>query len=221
MLAHPRSVVRELSVEALTHCQRPAISEATRRWGGTETAEKSVVTDICLDTPGEGATHEQRTKFTATRIGNDRVRRGRSRFRGITPRQADAQEAQPAKSDTTSNQGTIELEPIDVRGAQEKPNTLQPATGIDRLPGKVQGIPQTVAVIPQTINHEHLATTVSQVTQYVPAIRLATGEGNGGMNGDQFRILRYVLSEETLSPWSSINKIKQSLVVDARQCKHP
>ena len=32
------------------------------------------------------------------------------------------------------------------------------------------------------------AATINQVLQYVPGITVATGEGNGGINGDQFRI---------------------------------
>jgi catecholate siderophore receptor len=32
------------------------------------------------------------------------------------------------------------------------------------------------------------ASTVDQVLQYVPGITVATGEGNGGITGDQFRI---------------------------------
>lgn len=67
-------------------------------------------------------------------------------------------------------------------------NTLQAGTGIDRLPGPVKEIPQTITVIPQTVIQEQQATTVSQVLQYVPGVTVSTGEGGGGITGDQFRI---------------------------------
>lgn len=67
-------------------------------------------------------------------------------------------------------------------------NTLQTGTGLDRLPGPIQSIPQTITVIPQVVIQQQQATTVNQVLQYVPGITVATGEGNGGITGDQFRI---------------------------------
>ena len=68
------------------------------------------------------------------------------------------------------------------------PNTLQSGTGLDRLPGTLQSTPQTVTVIPQVTIQQQQATTIDQVLRYVPGITVATGEGNGGMNGDAFRI---------------------------------
>jgi catecholate siderophore receptor len=67
-------------------------------------------------------------------------------------------------------------------------NSLQRTTGLSRLSDKLQSTPQTVTVIPQLVIEQQQATTVNQVLQYVPGITVATGEGNGGINGDQFRI---------------------------------
>lgn len=67
-------------------------------------------------------------------------------------------------------------------------NSLQQGTGLNRLPGPLQGTPQTVTVIPRLVIEQQQATTVNQVLQYVPGITVATGEGNGGITGDQFRI---------------------------------
>jgi catecholate siderophore receptor len=67
-------------------------------------------------------------------------------------------------------------------------NALQITTDLNRVPDTLQSTPQTVIVIPQVMIEQQQATTVDQVLQYVPGITVATGEGNGGINGDQFRI---------------------------------
>lgn len=67
-------------------------------------------------------------------------------------------------------------------------NSLQRGTGLNRLPDSLQSTPQTITVIPQLVIEQQQAATINQVLQYVPGITVATGEGNGGINGDQFRI---------------------------------
>ena len=85
----------------------------------------------------------------------------------------------------------VELGPVRV-GADEEadagPNVLHHGTTLDRLPGDLQDTPQTVTVIPQVVIQQQQATTIDQVLKYVPGVTVATGEGNGGMNGDAFRI---------------------------------
>lgn len=67
-------------------------------------------------------------------------------------------------------------------------NTLQSGTGIGRLPGSVQSIPQVVNVIPQAQIKQQNSTSVEQTLRNVPGVTVAIGEGGGGFNGDQFRI---------------------------------
>ena len=67
-------------------------------------------------------------------------------------------------------------------------NSLDAGTGIGRLPGTIQDTPQTVNVIGQTQIREENITTLDQALRSVPGVTVAIGEGNGGMNGDQFRI---------------------------------
>jgi catecholate siderophore receptor len=67
-------------------------------------------------------------------------------------------------------------------------NSLQRSTGLSRLSDSLQSTPQTVTVIPRLVIEQQQAATINQVLQYVPGITVATGEGGGGINGDQFRI---------------------------------
>ena len=67
-------------------------------------------------------------------------------------------------------------------------NTLQSGTGIGRLPGSVQSTPQAITVISQKQLKEQQINTLDQALRTVPGITLSSGEGNGGMVGDQFRI---------------------------------
>lgn len=67
-------------------------------------------------------------------------------------------------------------------------NTLQSGTGLGRLQGTVQDTPQTVTVVTQQRIQEQNLTTVDQALRTVPGITVTSGEGNGGFNGDQFRI---------------------------------
>ena len=67
-------------------------------------------------------------------------------------------------------------------------NTLQSGTGLGRLPGTLQDMPQTVNVVSQKQIEEQNITTLDQALRNVPGVTVAIGEGGGGMNGDQFRI---------------------------------
>lgn len=68
-------------------------------------------------------------------------------------------------------------------------NTLQGNFGgISRLPGRVQDIPQTITVINQQTLRQQGVTTLDQALRNVPGVTVNSGEGNGGQNGDQFRI---------------------------------
>ncbi len=72
--------------------------------------------------------------------------------------------------------------PADTGNVNAKP------TGISRLPDTVKDTPRVVNVVPEEIIEQQKATTLEQVLRNVPGITISTGEGNGGQNGDQFRI---------------------------------
>ncbi len=86
--------------------------------------------------------------------------------------------------------GAVALPTIDVGGtAPASPtNPLRAQTGLGRLPGPVQDIPQSVAVIPREVLQQQNATTLEQALRNVPGITSTVGEGGGGVNGDQLRI---------------------------------
>lgn len=67
-------------------------------------------------------------------------------------------------------------------------NTNQSGTGLGRLPGTLQDMPQTVNVVPQQQIEQQKISTLDQALRNVPGVTVAIGEGGGGMNGDQFRI---------------------------------
>ena len=79
------------------------------------------------------------------------------------------------------------LPAVTVNG-QTPENTNEASTGIARLPGTVRETPRVINVVPQEIIEQQRATSLEQVLKNVPGITLSTGEGNGGQNGDQFRI---------------------------------
>ena len=92
-----------------------------------------------------------------------------------------------AQSLPPGDAAAIPLPTIDVQG-QEAPNTLTRSTGVSRLPGTVQETPQTINVVPREILEQQNVTTLDQALRNVPGITASIGEGNGGVNGDQFRI---------------------------------
>lgn len=95
--------------------------------------------------------------------------------------------AQPAQPAPPAEAAGLQLPTIDVQG-QEPPNTLQRPTGLARLPGTVQETPQTINVVPREVLEQQNVTTLEQALRNVPGITAFAGEGNGGVQGDQFRI---------------------------------
>jgi len=67
-------------------------------------------------------------------------------------------------------------------------NTNEAPTGISRLPETVKETPKTINVVPKQLIEQQQATSLEQILKNVPGITISTGEGNGGLNGDQFRI---------------------------------
>lgn len=84
----------------------------------------------------------------------------------------------------------VNLDELSVIGANGgyQPNTLSVGTGLSRLPGRVQDTPQAITVVPGEVIRQQQATTLEQALRNVPGITVSAGEGNGGLNGDQFRI---------------------------------
>lgn len=80
----------------------------------------------------------------------------------------------------------LELGPLRVEDQNQMP--LRQESGIARLPGTVQDIPQTINVIPRIVLEQQAVTTLDQALRNVPGITLGVGEGGGAFNGDQFRI---------------------------------
>jgi len=83
-------------------------------------------------------------------------------------------------------EGSVELSPITVEG--NSPNALNATTGLARLPGTIQDTPQIVNVISQQTLQEQNVTTLEEALRNVPGVTQAIGEGNGGLNGDQFKL---------------------------------
>ena len=106
-------------------------------------------------------------------------------FFGAT-NQAYAQEVTAAP---TSDDAAVQLPASTIEGAREPTsNALKAQTELDRLPDSLQSTPQTITVIPQVVIEQQHATTIDQVLKYVPGVTVSSGEGNGGISGDQFRI---------------------------------
>ena len=98
--------------------------------------------------------------------------------------------AKPASRPVSANRQSKPAEPRPqaASSALSPGNSLQRTTGLSRLSDSLQSTPQTVTVIPRLVIEQQQAATINQVLQYVPGITVSTGEGGGGINGDQFRI---------------------------------
>lgn len=96
----------------------------------------------------------------------------------------------PTGANTQNDQeGEISLDTVEVRDqAAADGNTNLATLGIARMPATVQDTPQTINVVPQELIQQQQITTLGQALQNVPGITMSTGEGNGGANGDMFRI---------------------------------
>ncbi|MEO3474284.1 TonB-dependent siderophore receptor [Roseomonas sp. CAU 1739] len=95
---------------------------------------------------------------------------------------AGAQTAESGQPDAA-----VALPQISVQGAQPE-NTLQGATGLGRMPGRIEDQPQTIQVIPQEIMRQQSVTTLGEALRNVPGVTASAGEGGGGVAGDQLRI---------------------------------
>jgi catecholate siderophore receptor len=86
----------------------------------------------------------------------------------------------------------VQLEQITVEGGSggtsSSPNTNQATTDLGRLPGRVRDTPQVVNVVTQETMQQQNAQTLDQILRNVPGVTMASGEGNGGLAGDQFKI---------------------------------
>lgn len=97
---------------------------------------------------------------------------------------AGAQEADTVPAPTSE---AMDLPPVVVEAGQEA-NTLRTPTGIGRLPGTVQDTPQVIQVITEETLRQQGVNSLDQALRNVPGITVSSGEGRGGLNGDQFRI---------------------------------
>lgn len=97
----------------------------------------------------------------------------------VAPMEAAAQGTPPESQ-------PLELGPLRVEDQNQMP--LERETGLARLPGTIQDIPQTINVIPRIVLEQQGVTTLDQALRNVPGITLGVGEGGGAFNGDQFRI---------------------------------
>lgn len=104
----------------------------------------------------------------------------------VVPTEGWAQQRRPQPA-TPPATDAVQLETIDVE-AGTPTNTLQSGTGLARRPGTVQETPQVVNVVPQQVLEQQNVQTLEQALRNVPGVTVAIGEGNGGLNGDQFRI---------------------------------
>lgn len=85
--------------------------------------------------------------------------------------------------------GATDLPQISVESAGASPaNANYAPIGTSRLPGTVQDTPQTINVVPRQILEQQNVTTLEQALRNVPGVTVSAGEGNGGLNGDQFRV---------------------------------
>ncbi|WP_207483913.1 TonB-dependent receptor [Arenibaculum pallidiluteum] len=108
------------------------------------------------------------------------------------PTPADAQTAGPgtgqAPGASAGEAVVLDQLRVNVDGAQQSGNVNAAPTGISRLPETVRETPRVINVVPEEIIEQQRATSLEQVLRNVPGITVSTGEGNGGQQGDQFRI---------------------------------
>ncbi|SIT16632.1 TonB-dependent receptor [Insolitispirillum peregrinum] len=98
----------------------------------------------------------------------------------------------PAQQTVAPDNNTVVLAPVKVNAdavdEEAKSNVNNSAPRISRLPETVKETPRVINVVPQEVIEQQKATSLDQVLRNVPGITVSTGEGNGGQNGDQFRI---------------------------------
>ncbi|ATJ89487.1 membrane protein [Acetobacter senegalensis] len=106
-----------------------------------------------------------------------------------TDKEAEAQETktEPAATDTNIKLPAVRVKG-ETKGPAEIPNINATVLDIGRMPTSVRDTPQVINVVPQEIIKQQRLYTLDQALANVPGITLSTGEGRGGLNGDQFRI---------------------------------
>ena len=102
----------------------------------------------------------------------------------------DAEAQDGSDTGTTATDSTINLSAVRVHGQvdADSSNTNNTSLDIGRMPGTVRDTPQTISVVPKDLIIQQRLFTLDQALANVPGITMSTGEGNGGLNGDQFRI---------------------------------
>ncbi|GAN99035.1 TonB-dependent outer membrane siderophore receptor [Komagataeibacter xylinus NBRC 13693] len=113
---------------------------------------------------------------------------------GAGASEASADDTTPPDQPNASD-STIRLSAVRVGGHVDAPdagyasgNTNSEILHISRMPDRVRDTPQTITVVPQELIRQQRAFTLDQALANVPGITMSTGEGAGGLNGDQFRI---------------------------------
>lgn len=128
-----------------------------------------------------------RTSVPARRLGMA-VMLGFASSAGLLEGQAEAQEIQtePATSDAAIKLPAVRVKAQDTKGTIPNVNSIH--LDVAQMPESVRDTPQTINVVPQEIIKEQRIYTLDQALANVPGITMSTGEGRGGLNGDQFRI---------------------------------
>lgn len=114
---------------------------------------------------------------------------------GFAAGEAEAQDL-PGGAEPSSSDHAIKLPAVRVGGhatqddqnGYQSGNTNSQILNISRMPDSVRDTPQTISVVPQELIKQQRAFTLDQALSNVPGITMSTGEGAGGLNGDQFRI---------------------------------
>ena len=114
---------------------------------------------------------------------------------GFAAGEAEAQDL-PGGAEPSSSDHAIKLPAVRVGGhatqddqnGYQSGNTNSQILNISRMPDSVRDTPQTISVVPQELIKQQRAFTLDQALSNVPGFTMSTGEGAGGLNGDQFRI---------------------------------
>lgn len=98
--------------------------------------------------------------------------------------------AHPTLAETATTTTSTALDDITIEGEGEGESTNANAaeSSIEALGGALKEIPKTVTVVSKKTLEAQKVTTLEQALRNVPGITASTGEGNGGVSGDQFRI---------------------------------
>lgn len=78
-------------------------------------------------------------------------------------------------------------------------NAVEQETNVGRIPGKVKDVPQVVNVITPEVMQQQQTQTLEQVLRNVPGVTMSSGEGNGGLTGDQFKIRGFEAKNDVYS----------------------